>query len=174
MCWNRVVWFITISARAHSCLSIVARDVQLGEVLLCEQQQRHNVWGPVTQLVLSCHASHDIIISNVSCHATKRMMQCIGMHYLIWCNALCHDKTRITPWHAKRDAWCNCVMLCHTARDVTQTNIIKHVFCTHGGFCIEQTTVSWRTRIYAKNCNKCGKTLKIANNVEKHSYILPC
>lgn len=159
--------FLKISARAHSCLSIVARDVQLCDVLLCDQQQRHNAWGPVTQHVMSCHTSHDVMSRNVSCHATKSMM-----HHLMYC---------IMPWQNMCNAmtckaWCMmqlCDAMSHRACH-TQTNIIIHVFTTHGGFCIEQTTVSWRTRIYAKNCKKCGKTLKIANNVEKHSYLLPC
>jgi len=161
---------LQISARAHSCLSIVARDVQLCDVMLCDQQQRHNVWGPVTQHVMSCHTSHDVMSSSALCHATKCMMPCIGMHYFISCNALCHDRKRVAPWHAMRDAWCN--VWCHVIERVMPCHHTdKHDTCvthkyTHGGFCIEQTTVSWRTRIYAKNCKKCGKNISISCHVE--------
>ena len=174
MCWNRVVWFITISARARSCLSIVARDVQLCEILLWRTTT-------ATQRMRPRHTTRDFMSCITWYHVVKCIMSCLKVHDALHLCALFHLmqctmpwQSTCTPWHARRDVWCNCVMRCHTAHEVTQTNIIKHVFCTHEGFCIEQTTVSWRTRIYAKNCNKCGKTLKIANNVDKHSYILPC
>lgn len=122
---------LQISARARSCLSIVARYVQLCDVMLCDQQQQHNAWGPIIQRVMPCHTSHDVMSWSALCHVTKCMMPCHRMHYAISCNALCHDKKCVTPWHAMRDAWCNCVV--HVIRRVMPclTHTDKHIHVLH-------------------------------------------
>lgn len=115
----------------------------------------HNAWCHVIHHTMSCCEVHYVMLQNAWCHATECIMPSHAMHYAM--TGMCNTMTC--------NAWCMMQLCdaCHTARDALshphrQTyTCVTHKY-THGGFCIEQTTVSWRTRIYAKNCKKCGKT----------------
>lgn len=118
----------------------------------------HNVWRHVIQYVTPSYTTCDTLSHNGW-----------PMSHKVWhhvAQRVTHVTQHVMPCHTTRDpchTTCDAMSQSHT--DIHILHVSTHKY-THDGFCIEQTTVSWRTRIYAKNCKKCGKNISISCHVE--------